>query len=286
MNRRFVTVDVFTETPLTGNPLAVVLEAEGLDGARMQAIAREFNLSETVFVLPPADDRHRARLRIFTPAAELPFAGHPIVGTAAVLGIEQGGGDQIFGLEIEAGITPCVTEARGDGRAYARFRAPKVPEKLAGKVSPEDAAAALGLDADDIGETAKWSAGNPFDLIELASLEALAKARPTARFDATFPQAFLFFRVEGWTSWRARMFAPALGVFEDPATGSAAAAFAGLVHARALPGEGDHDLVVEQGVEMGRPSRIAVQLVCRAMRLEGVEIGGDVAVMSEGKLRV
>ncbi|HWA23189.1 MAG TPA: PhzF family phenazine biosynthesis protein [Caulobacterales bacterium] len=286
MNRRFVTADVFTDTPLAGNPLAVVLEAEGLDGARMQAIAREFNLSETVFVLPPADDRHRARLRIFTPAAELPFAGHPIVGAAAVLGIEQGGGDQIFGLEVEAGITPCVTEARGDGRSYARFRAPRVPEKLAGKVAPEDAAAALGLDADDIGETAKWSAGTPFDLIELASMEALAKARPNAQFTDFFPAAFLFVRVEGWMWWRARMFAPALGIAEDPATGSAAAAFAGLVHGRALPGEGDHDIVVEQGVEMGRPSKIAVQLVCRGVRLEGVEIGGDVVVMSEGKLRV
>ncbi len=286
MTRRFITVDVFAETPLAGNPLAVVLESEGLDDARMQAIAREFNLSDTVFVLPPADDRHRAKLRIFTPARELPFAGHPIVGAAAVLGIEQGGGDQIFGLEVEVGTAACVTESRGDGRAYARFRSPRLPEKLPGKVTPEAAAAVLGLEADDIGETAKWGAGTPYDLIELASMEALAKAKPTAAFTDLFPAAMLFVRVEGWTWWRARVFGPGFGIFEDPATGSAAAAFAGLIHARALPGEGDHNLVIEQGVEMGRPSKIAVQLVCRGLTLEGVEIGGDVVVMSEGKLRV
>ncbi len=285
MNRRFITVDVFAETPLSGNPLAVVLDAEGLDDARMQAIAGEFNLSETVFVLPPQEERCRAKLRIFTPRAELDFAGHPIVGTAAVLAMENGGGDQVFGLELKAGVTPCVVNTLGDGRAYARFRAPRTPEKLEGKVTPEAAARALGLDVDDIGETAKWSAGTPFDLIEIASLEALAKARPAVDFTDVFAAAFLFVRVEDWTWWRARMFAPGLGIAEDPATGSAAAAFAGLVHGRVLPGEGDHDLVVEQGVEMGRPSKIGVQLICRGMKLEGVEIGGDVVVMSEGKLR-
>lgn len=286
MNRRFVTVDVFTETPLAGNPLAVVLDCEGLDAARMQAIAREFNLSETVFVLPPADERHRAKLRIFTPAQEVPFAGHPTVGAAAVLAIEQGGGDQVFGLELNAGSTSCTAESRGDGRAFARFRAPLLPTKLRTSATAETAARALGLEADDIGEVARWNAGIDFDLIELASLEALAGAKIGPTFSDTFKAAYMFVRVEGWTWWRTRNFSPAYGIAEDPATGSAAVALAGLVHGRALPGEGDHNIVVEQGVEMGRPSKIAVQLVCRGLTLEGVEIGGDVVVMSEGKLRV
>src|SRR5918995_4841173 len=111
MPRRFVTLDVFTENALAGNPLAVVLDAEGLDTARMQAIAREFNLSETVFVLPPENNRHRAALRIFTPGRELPFAGHPTVGTAVLLALEDGGGPTgsvAFGLEEKVGVVPCV----------------------------------------------------------------------------------------------------------------------------------------------------------------------------------
>lgn len=288
MNRRFFTLDVFTHRPFSGNPLAVVLDSEGLDAAAMQAIAREFNLSETVFVLPAAEARHRARLRIFTPQREMPFAGHPTVGAAALLALRQSGGDQVFGLEEEAGIVSCVVEIRGEDRAMARFRAPQTPHKLDRKVDPAAAAAALGLDVDDIGETACWSAGTPFDLVEIASLEALGRARPTGSFAETFsahPGAFLFVRVADWTQWRARMFAPNAGVPEDSATGSAAAAFAGLVHARVLPGEGDHDFAIAQGVEMGRPSRIAVQLICRAMHLEGVEIGGEAVIVSEGLLR-
>jgi trans-2,3-dihydro-3-hydroxyanthranilate isomerase len=289
MTRRFVTLDVFTGAALAGNPLAVVFDAEGLDDQRMQAIAREFNLSETVFVLPPDDSRHRAALRIFTPQRELAFAGHPTVGAAAALALAENIKDQVFGLEERAGIVPCVVERRGEGRAFARFRAPQAPSRIEGAPRPEAAAAALGLDVDEIGETARWSAGLGWDFVEVASLEALARARPGAGFAEAFaahPGAYLFYRVEDWTVWRARAFAPGAGVLEDPATGSAAAAFAGLVHRRVRPEDGDYDIVVEQGVEMGRPSRINVQLICRGNTLEGVEIGGEAVVVSEGRLRL
>src|SRR5919199_4676369 len=125
MPYRYFVLDVFTDTPLTGNPLAVVLDAEGLDGARMQAIAREFNLSETVFVLPPEDPRHRARVRIFTPKGELPFAGHPTVGSAVLLALEDRGGEpgaMAFGLEEQVGIVPCAVELAGERRGGAPRR--------------------------------------------------------------------------------------------------------------------------------------------------------------------
>jgi trans-2,3-dihydro-3-hydroxyanthranilate isomerase len=287
MTRRFFTLDVFTDAPLTGNPLAVVLDGEGLDDARMQAIAGEFNLAETVFVMAPANTRHRASLRIFTPRKELPFAGHPTVGTAALLALLDGKPDQIFGLEEKAGIVPCVAERRAKDRAYVRFRAPLLPEKLTGAPDANAAAKALGVNPSEVLDVSRWSAGVPFDFVELDSLDALARARIGADFNETFADsAAPYVRVEDWTKWRTRNFAPQVGIPEDPATGSAAAAFAGLVHARARPGDGDHDIVIDQGVEMGRPSRIGVQLICEGVFLKGVEISGEAVIVSEGKLRL
>ena len=149
--RRYAVLDVFTDEPLAGNPLAVVLDAEGLADSRMQAIAREFNLSETVFVLPPREGRHRASLRIFTPAGELPFAGHPTVGTAVLLALK--GGDPTdaiaFGLEEKVGIVPCVVQKHGERRGHARFRLPRLPAPE-GEAPDEIATAwALGLDPAD-----------------------------------------------------------------------------------------------------------------------------------------
>lgn len=127
MTRRFFVLDVFTSTPLAGNPLAVVLDGADLDDARMQAIARQFNLSETVFVLAPASERHRARLRIFTAKSELPFAGHPTVGTAALLTLLDGQAASVFGLELLAGTAACIGEITGEGSARVRFRIPRLP---------------------------------------------------------------------------------------------------------------------------------------------------------------
>ncbi len=297
MRRRFAVLDVFTDTALAGNPLAVVLDSEGLDDARMQAITCEFALSETVFVLPPEEPRHRARLRIFTPGGELPFAGHPTVGTAVLLALRDGEerpGAAAFGLEEAVGVVPCVTEVEGEGRGYARFRLPRLPEPVGEGREAAQAAWALGLDPHDIGfdrhAPSRHSAGVPFDLIPVASLEALARARPRMEafpdvFGAEHAAAYLYTRA-GDRRFRARMFSPTMGIAEDPATGSAAAALAGGLMQFEPMGSGEHSFVIEQGYEMGRPSQIALQLVIRDGALDHAEIGGRAVVVSEGELRL
>jgi trans-2,3-dihydro-3-hydroxyanthranilate isomerase len=299
MARRFVTLDVFTAEPLAGNPLAVVLDAEGLDTARMQAIAREFNLSETVFVLPPENDRHRARVRIFTPGRELPFAGHPTVGTAVLLALRdgQGGPDAVaFGLEEKVGVVPCVVETRGQARGYARFRVPRLAEIWGEGRDAAVAAAALGLDGGDIGfdrhMPSRHSAGVPFDFVPVASLDVIARARPAgdafrqAFGDSGPPAAYVYTRqtAAAGARVRARMFAPSFGIAEDPATGAAAAAFAGVLMQFEPLGDGEHSFLIEQGYEMGRPSDIALQIVIRDGALASAEIGGSAVLVSEGTL--
>jgi trans-2,3-dihydro-3-hydroxyanthranilate isomerase len=297
MLRRYVVLDVFTTEPLFGNPLAVVLDAQGLDDGRMQAIAREFNLSETVFVLPPADRRHRAGLRIFTPARELPFAGHPTVGTAVLLALRDGNGEagaRAFGLEERVGVVSCAVEILEDGKGRARFRLPRLPEVWGEGLDPAQAAWGLGLDPTEIGfdrhRPSRHSGGVPYDLVPVASLGALARARVSAEsFDAVFgasthPSVYVYARAgEGF---RARMFFPAPGLTEDPATGSAAASLAGALMQFEPMGNGEHSFVVEQGVEMGRPSRIELQLVITKGALASVEIGGGAVVVAEGRLRL
>jgi trans-2,3-dihydro-3-hydroxyanthranilate isomerase len=297
MKRRFATLDVFSGRRLAGNPLAVVLDADGLDGAAMQAIAREFNLSETVFVFPPRDPGSRARLRIFTPASELPFAGHPTVGTAVLLGCRDGGKEtRSFVLEEEIGPVQCeVTPLAGDG-GRARFLIPRKPEAL-GAIADIDAfAAALSLSRDDIGcegfSPGYWSAGVAFAFIPLRGLDAMNRCRPdTAQWKqavAGGPASgvYVFCRetVEAGHHFHARMFAPLLGVAEDPATGSAAAAFAGVVARHAQLGDGDHDIAIEQGYEMGRPSVIRLSLTLRAGAIAQAMIGGEAMVFSEGQI--
>lgn len=298
MTRRFVTLDVFTDTALAGNPLAVVLDAEGLDTAAMQALAGEFNLSETVFVLPPEASRHRARLRIFTPATELPFAGHPTLGTAVLLALRDrraGLTDALaFGLETTLGTLACVI-VPGEGRGTGRFKMPVLPEFLGDGPEPDAVAAALGLEPAEIGfqrhAPSRHGAGPGFLFVPLASREALGRARvvPSA-LAALGPAAALYCYTpdpEGLGHrYQARMFAPHLGVAEDPATGSAAAAFAGVMMQFEPLGEGEHDIVLTQGVAMGRPSTIGVQLCIEAGALRSVEISGSAVLVSEGTLLV
>ncbi len=299
MPRRFFTLDVFTASPLAGNPLAVVLDALGLGDAGMQAIAREFNLSETVFVLPPNDPHQRARLRIFTPAHELPFAGHPTVGTAVLLGLLDHGprhGTLAFGLEEGVGLVPCAVEIEGEGRGNAVFTLPRLPGRV-GEIGPyADIAAALDVAEGDIGFDnhlpARYSAGVPYAIVPLASRAAVDKAR--GRFGhwaqafggSEFDAAFLYCRepVDARHAFYARMFAPAGGIPEDPATGSAAAAFAGAVMDYDRPVDGEHLLVIEQGYAMGRPSRIRLTLSVANGALTKASIGGDAVVVGEGSL--
>ena len=219
MRRRFATLDVFTNRRFAGNPLAVVLDPEGLDTAAMQAIAREFSHPETVFVFPPEDPAHRARVRIFTPARELPFAGHPTVGTAVLLGLRDGAaaGNEIV-LEEPIGPVRCTLTAVGDGQGNARFAIPQLPAEAGPAPDSAAIAAALGIAPAEVGfdafRPARWSAGNPFTFVPIAGLAVIARCRPNpGAFDAAFGAggaAYLFCRetAEPGHAFHARMFAP------------------------------------------------------------------------------
>ncbi len=288
MRRRFATLDVFTDRRFAGNPLAVVLDADELDAAAMQAIAREFNHPETVFVFAPADPAHRARVRIFTPARELPFAGHPTVGTAVLLGVRDGGGRDIV-LEEGIGAVRCILESTSSGGGgSARFTIPQLPAEVGPTADDAAIAAALTLAPSDMGEgrPAQWSAGIPFTFVPIAGLAAMVRCRPDlAKFDAAFGvggavYAFCNETVEPGHHFHARMFAPGMGIPEDPATGSAAAAFAGVLARRMS--DGTHTVVIEQGYEMGRPSLIRLAMEIAAGRLVSASIGGDAVIVTEG----
>jgi trans-2,3-dihydro-3-hydroxyanthranilate isomerase len=288
--RRFHTLDVFTDRPLAGNPLAVVLDAEGLDGSSMQAIAREFNLSETVFVLPARDPVNSARIRIFTPARELPFAGHPTVGTAALLAelhapeivARQ---DLALVLEEEVGLVHC-TAWRVKGRPYASFVLPRLPEDCGTPLPDAALAAALSLAPGEIGfeghRPALVTAGVPITTVPLASPAAVDRARPDA---ARWPPALrTYLYARSATGFHARMFAAGPGLYEDPATGSAAAAFAGVVMRFDAPSDGDHLIEIQQGVAMGRPSTIHLRLAVEGGALASASIGGGAVMVASGTL--
>ncbi len=299
MPRRFFTLDVFTDTPLAGNPLAVVLDAEGLDGARMQAIAREFNLSETVFVVEPRSALNSARVRIFTPGRELPFAGHPTIGAACLLAHVRAPGelaaqDLRIVLEEEVGDVVCVVRRRG-AALEAEFELPRLPNRLDdAPPSASDIAAGLGLLPDDIGfdghEPSLFSAGVPFLFTPLHSLAAVRNARPIDILWTTSGglPIFLYTREveEPGSAFHARMFGGAWGVPEDPATGSAAAAFAGVALAFDRPADGEHLITIEQGYEMGRPSRIRLGFEVEGGRLRSASVGGSAAIVSSGLIEL
>lgn len=296
MKRRFVTLDVFTGRPFAGNPLAVVLDSQDLDVQTMQAIAREFNLSETVFVFPPERPVARARLRIFTPANELPFAGHPTVGTAVLLAQLDGGGNREFVLDENIGPVPCRARSGGPDGGWAEFRIPRLPYREAPGPDPAEMAAAVGLAASDfdlaLSPAERWTAGNAFTFVPVRSLEAMRRCTvDTSRFASAFPAdglaaAFLFCRetTDPGNSFHARMFAPSFGILEDPATGSAVAAFAGYLAAHGRYSEGRHVVRIEQGYEMGRPSLIELTLEIAGGRLTGATVAGSAVIVMEGTI--
>lgn len=295
MRRRYFTLDVFTTKRFAGNPLAVVLDADGLEGAVMQSIAREFNLPETVFAFPPREGEQGVRVRIFTPARELPFAGHPTVGTAVLLAHLDGGSNAREIVLLEAvGPVACLVHPGSDG-GRASFGIPRRPEKIGPVRDLAKLAAALGLETADLGcdnfVAENWTAGNAFSFVPVRGLDTIGRAQPDmSRWSDAFgpgdpPGAFVFCRdvVDRSNSFHARMFAPAMGVNEDPATGSAVAAFAGPLTASGL-GDGRHDFTIEQGYEMGRPSLLQLSLTIQAGALEGATVGGDAVIVSEGKI--
>jgi trans-2,3-dihydro-3-hydroxyanthranilate isomerase len=300
MSRRFVTLDVFTGERLAGNPLAVVLDADRLDAGAMQKIAREFNLSETVFILPPHDPVHLARFRIFTPYRELPFAGHPTVGTAVQLALMNGaqiGEDLNFMVEEEVGIVPCTVRLASKELGRARFELPKLPERIEAALDTEMVAAALGLEAGDIGfadyRPRIYSAGNPFVFVPVKSLDAIGRIDPQGQFwplafggaASVFTTASVFAYTSETATAGARFHARMLDFTrEDPATGSAVAAFAGVVMEFEPPKDGQHTFSVEQGYEMGRPSRIVLGLDVAKGALTGATIGGDAILVQQGTI--
>lgn len=296
MKRRFVTLDVFTDKRFAGNPLAVVLEANGLDVAAMQAIAREFNLSETVFLQPPQDPVHRGRYRIFTPKEEVAFAGHPTVGTAVLLGLVDGGGQaREMVLEANIGPVPCRVKPAGDG-GQAMFQLPALPADAGPPPPAETLAAALGVDRGDIGfdeySPSCFSAGIAFAFTPVKNLDAVRRARPDlARFASDLSSSahravFVYCAQPAGAGhdFHARMFAPSYGVPEDPATGSAAAAFAGVLTRFAGLTDGSHEFTIEQGYEMGRPSLIRLGLTLAGGKLVSASVGGGAVTVTEGTI--
>lgn len=304
MSRPFHTLDVFTENAFAGNPLGVVLNAEGLDDAAMQTIAREFNLSETVFVFEPDDPVNSAKIRIFTPARELPFAGHPTVGTAILLAElnareHLGGAGVTIALEEKIGLVKVDVSRRAGRTTRAFFSLPVLPKRLDVSLDTTLAAKALGIDPLEIGFGAHglsaWSAGVPFAMVPVRSLDAIGRASITdagalrAAFGAAGTgAAFLYTKetVDPSHHIHARMFAPGLGIVEDPATGAAIAAFAGVAALTEAPEDGIHQLVIEQGFEMGRPSLIVLDLDIQHGALVAASIGGAAVRVSEGRLLV
>ncbi len=280
-------LDVFTDRPFSGNPLAVVLGAEGLSAAQMLRIAREFNLSETIFVMPPRDPANTARVRIFFPTAEIPFAGHPTIGCALLLA-GQRGLDRLV-LEEEAGLVP-VTVAEG----LAEFTAPVLPHPHPGAADPALVAAALDLAPQAVGfdtHRPRLFAGGPaFLYVPATGLDALAAARPVEpQWSALMAaggvdSAWLYAR-EG-QGFRARMFSPGAGIPEDPATGSATAIFAAQLHASGELPAGTARIEIRQGVEMGRPSQLRLTVEADAAGPRAVRVAGRAVPVAEGRIRV
>ncbi|MDV7144478.1 PhzF family phenazine biosynthesis protein [Tropicimonas sp. TH_r6] len=291
----FHTLDVFTDRPYLGNPLAVVLEAGGLETAQMQTIAREFNLSETIFVMPPRDPGHTARVRIFFPTAEIPFAGHPTLGCAALLAWMRNGPrdfDDDLVLEEEAGLVP-VQISRRNGRISGSFRAPVRPHPHAGDAPTGLLAKALGLPESEIGFGAHrpglFAGGPAFLYAPVADLDALASARPiephwSALMAAGTVDSAYLYTPDGEAGFRARMFSPTAGIPEDPATGSASAILAAqLLASGALP-DGTSDWRLVQGVEMGRESHVGLQVSVSGSALTEVRISGAAVEVSQGTI--
>lgn len=296
-------LDVFTDQRFSGNPVAVVLDAGRLKSSDMASIAREFNLAETVFIVPPENAAHTARMRIFTPTRELPFAGHPTVGTAALLaslkaGPGNGEHDAIVALEQGIGTVRVGVRVRAGCVPFAEFDAPRLPEMVGVAPASENIADALGLIPREIGfenhVPRKIDAGTAFLHVPVASLDALSKARVnTVEWARTIEPldclgVYLYTRqcVHTTSAFHARMFAPGVGVYEDPATGSAAVGFAAAAFAYDEYPDGVHKRVIEQGFEMGRPSTIFLTLVAKGGKLTVVRIGGHAVHVAEGKLRV
>ena len=266
MKLNYLLLDVFTTEPLAGNQLAVVLKADGLLDHQMQAIAREFGYSETVFLTKPGMERHTSAVRIFTPDVELPFAGHPTIGAAAVLALQY----RLSAVRVEeaVGMITCVVDRIDKRTASVRFSLPRLPEEAGKPPDRRLAAAALGIEPEDVGcglfQPAVYSAGVIFHLVPVRNAAILMRLEPDkTNWAQTFPlgrhSVYCFTETpdEAGVDLAARMFSPR---GEDAGTGSAAAALIGLLARHTSFADGQAEYELRQGVEMGRPSRISMQL--------------------------
>jgi trans-2,3-dihydro-3-hydroxyanthranilate isomerase len=294
----FETVDVFTPARFGGNQLAVLTDAQGLDTAAMQKIAAEFGYAESTFVLPPRDPAHTAQVRIFTPAREMPFAGHPNVGTAFVLGNKAA----VFGkpvgdtlaFEEGAGLVSVHVARTGGQVSNALVTAPQ-PLKRLGDADAKTLAVCLGLNIEDIATAVHpptvASVGMPFVFAELRDSAAVVRASPDlAQFRAHFPvqgsDGVMIYARSTKNSLHARMFAPNLGVGEDAATGSAGAALTALLAAVDPAADLDLRLEIRQGAEMGRPSLMKGEAVKQNGQVVAARIGGPCVAVMKGRIHL
>ena len=302
LHPRYLTCDVFTDHVFGGNQLAVFPDASEIPSELMPRIAREFNYSETTFVLPPADPKHTRRVRIFTPGGELAFAGHPTIGTAHVLAtigaVELSGTETHIVLEEGVGPVPVTIRATDGKPTFSQLTVAKLPEIGAPPPSAARLAAMLSLKTDDlVGNdmpAEAISCGTPFLFVPLRDRTAVSRARvrpdlleETLRDYAT--QMVMVFALEAelpGSDVRARMFAPTIGVPEDPATGSAAVGLGGYLAARDPRFDAKLRWIVEQGFEMGRPSLLQVDVEKTAGRITAVRVGGKSVIVCEGRMQL
>ena len=302
MRYSFHTADVFTDRAFGGNPLAVLPDARGLTDEQMLAVTREFNHSETVFVLPPDESVNTRKLRIFTPGGEIPFAGHPTIGTAHVLAVmgEIPLEDDRTSIAFEEGVGRVPVEIRSEAGTpvFAELMAARLPEFDERLPSMTALAKALSLHPDDIRNDDLTpeivSCGVPYLFVPVRDRDALGRAQiDRARWNPTFAdcatsEVYLICRDPERTDadLRARMFAPNVGIDEDPATGSAAAALAGYLGVRDERENDTLKWVVEQGFEMGRPSILYVEAEVRDGAIVAVRVGGSTVMISEGIIEI
>jgi trans-2,3-dihydro-3-hydroxyanthranilate isomerase len=299
---RYLTADIFTSTPFGGNQLAVLPDARGLTTEQMHAITREFNYSESTFVFPPDDPAHTRRVRIFTPGGEIPFAGHPTVGTAHVLAaigeIPLTGESTRIVFEENVGPVPVRIRAENGAPVFCQLSVARLPEVLPPLPPRARLAAMLSLHADDLldGEfhPQAVSCGLPFSFIPLRNRDAVRRAKLNVPMweEILAPLAhhmvmlFAMDPEESGHDVRARMFGPGSGVPEDPATGSACAALGGYLAIRDPRRDGTLHWIVEQGYEMGRPSILEIETDKTAGEITGVRVGGSSVMMCEGRIRL
>ena len=295
----FYTADVFTDTLFGGNQLGVLPDARGLSTEQMLGIAREFNYSESTFVFPPENPKHTRRVRIFTPGGELPFAGHPTVGTAHVLAaigeIPLTGAETRIVLEENVGPVSVLIRARDGKPDFAQLSVAMLPQMSKPPVSRDQLAEILSLDVEELLEgqyvPETVTCGLPFLIVPLRDRKAVARSRlklePWERMlKGTASEMVMVFAADPerpGSDMRARMYGPSVAVMEDPATGSACACLAGYLAAR-TPRDGTLRWVVEQGFEMGRPSILEIEADKDAGRITGVRVGGKTILVSKGEL--